>query len=113
VAYDAALADRFREALKDQEGISEMRMMGGMCFFAHGNMIGGADRTKDGRGRFMFRVGKPASALAEQLPGAEPAMMGSRRMSGFYFVGEEHCGPDGLAAWVALALKHALALPAK
>ena len=58
MAVDDRLNDRFRSALGRTEGISEKKMMGGMCFLLNGNMIGGADRTKDGTGRFMFRIGK-------------------------------------------------------
>lgn len=112
MAYDERLAERFREQLRGRDGITEKRMMGGLCLFAHGNMIGGADRRRGG-GRFMFRVGKDNAAAAERLPGAEPAVMGGRRMSGFYFVDEQACDADMLPRWIELALRHALSLPAK
>jgi TfoX/Sxy family transcriptional regulator of competence genes len=57
MAHDEDLAARFRDGLAGMAGVSEKRMMGGVCFFLHGNMIGGADRTKSGERRFMFRVG--------------------------------------------------------
>ena len=113
MAYDDALADRFRAALRGRDGISEKRMMGGLCLFANGNMIGGVDRSRDGTGRFMFRVGKGNAQAAEQLPGAELVVMGGRRMAGFYFVAEQDCGADMLEKWVALALGNALSLPPK
>jgi hypothetical protein len=31
VAYDETLAQRFRDALRDVRGVSEKRMMGGLC----------------------------------------------------------------------------------
>ena len=55
MAHDSVTADRFREALGAMNGLAEKRMMGGLCFMLNGNMIGGADRTRDGVGRFMFR----------------------------------------------------------
>ncbi len=33
MAYDEALTQRMRKALKSTEGITEKRMMGGVCFF--------------------------------------------------------------------------------
>jgi len=62
VAYDEALAQRFRDTLHGVRGVSEKRMMGGLCLFVDGNMIGGVDRTKDAADRFMFRVGKENDA---------------------------------------------------
>ncbi len=53
MAFDEYLASAYRDALSDREGITEKRMMGGVCFFHNGNMIGGADREKDGKGRYM------------------------------------------------------------
>ena len=70
MAYDEDLTDRFRDTLGRRIGISEKRMMGGACFFLSGNMIGGADRTKDGVGRFMFRVGKDNETEALSRDGA-------------------------------------------
>jgi len=113
MAFDEMLADRLREALRGCDGISEKRMMGGLCLFANGNMIGGVDRTRDGAGRFMFRVGKDNAAAAEQLPGAEPVVMGGRRMTGFYFVDAQALDAPMMEHWVALALGNALSVPPK
>lgn len=113
MAYDEKLARRFRNALKHTRGVSEKRMMGGVCFMADGNMIGGADRTKTGEGRFMFRVGKDRQAEAAALPGADPMIQGGRRMTGFFFVNEDVCTEKVFKAWISLALNHALSLPAK
>ncbi|MEO0997759.1 MAG: TfoX/Sxy family protein, partial [Pseudomonadota bacterium] len=91
MAVDEALSARFRNALSGVAGVSEKRMMGGQCFFLNGNMIGGADRTKEGLGRFMFRLGKANQARGEAMPGAVPMVQGGRLMSGFFFVEEERC----------------------
>ena len=113
MAYDEAISARFRAALGDRPGLSEKRMMGGLCFMINGNMIGGADRTKQGVGRFLFRVGKDNEARALTLPGAMAMEQGGRRMGGFFFVEEANCDDENLAGWVDLALSHASALPAK
>ncbi|MEQ8650830.1 MAG: TfoX/Sxy family protein [Kiloniellales bacterium] len=114
MAYDEALAARFRSAVEGLEGLSEKRMMGGLCFFLNGHMIGGADRAKaTGQGRFMFRIGKENDAAGRALPGAEPLVQGGRRMSGFFFVDEEVCDGEVMRAWLSVAIAHALSLPAK
>ncbi len=43
-------------------------MMGDICFFLNGHMIGGADLGPAGGERLMFRVGKPNIAAAEPPP---------------------------------------------
>ena len=113
MAYDAQLADRFRTALSGIEGVSEKRMMGGVCFLVNGNMLGGADRTKNGTGRFMFRVGKENEQEALARDGAEKMIMGKRRMSGFIFVEESICDSDVLGEWVSLAMTYVGVLPPK
>ena len=113
MAYDEDLAQRFRDALGGMVGISEKRMMGGICFLLNGNMIGGADRTKDGTGRFMFRVGKDNHAEALTRPGAMVMEQGGRQMRGFVFVTEEDCDTEVLGEWISLALSFVATLPPK
>ncbi len=112
MAYDEELAQRFRDLLEGLPGISEKKMMGGICFMVDGNMIGGADRTKDGQGRFMFRVGKENQEEAKARFGGEIMEMGGRKMSGFFFV-DEGCGQERLVEWVNFAHAFASSLPAK
>lgn len=113
MAYDEQLADRFRQYLKDQKGISEKRMMGGIVFLLDGNMLGGADRTRAGIGRYMFRVGKDNASAASALPGAEPMFQGGRRMRGLFFVAEENGTDAVFEQWLTMALDHAKTLPPK
>jgi hypothetical protein len=113
MAYDEELTDRFRATLDGMMGISEKRMMGAVCFFLDGNMIGAADRTKTGEGRFMFRVGKENEAEALTREGASVAVMGAKRMSGFIFVSEDACDDAALKEWVSLALGYVSKLPPK
>lgn len=113
MAYDDALAHRFRAALQDFPDVDEKRMMGGVCFFSNGNMIGGADRTKEGLRRLMFRVGKDQMGEALARPGAEPVELGGRMMNGFVFVAAEACDDQELRAWIALAMRFVSTLPAK
>lgn len=113
MAQDPELAERMRGALGNGLEYTEKRMMGGTCFFLHGNMVGGADRAKDGQRRFMFRVGKDNADRAAELGALGPLLLGERIMPGFYFVDAERCDAALLARWVALALGHARSLPPK
>jgi len=113
MAYDEDLTNRFRDALGGMVAITEKRMMGGVCFFLNGNMIGGADRSKTGERRFMFRVGKDLEGEALTRPGAIPLVMGNRRMGGMIFVDAEECTDGQLADWISLTLQFTSKLPAK
>lgn len=117
MAYEPALADEMREALRamlgDQSGLlTERRMFGGVCFMARGNMIGGASRTAEGQRRMMFRVGKD-NPSAEDLPGGEPMMMGDRLMRGFWFLDADASDHALRRRWLRTALDFAMSLPPK
>ncbi len=113
MAYDGELSARFESYLEGLPGVSQKRMMGGVCFFINGNMVGGADLSKDGTKRFMFRVGKDNVATAEALPGGEAMVQAGRHMTGFYFVNADENGDEIIRDWVSLAVGHAMTLPAK
>ena len=113
MAYDEELADRFRRALEGLEGISEKRMMGGLCFLLNGNMIGGASRNKDDERLFMFRVGKDNEAEALTRTGAIMVELGGRRMGGMIWVDEKDCNAGAMKDWISLALSFVSTLPAK
>jgi TfoX/Sxy family transcriptional regulator of competence genes len=113
MAYDPLLSMQFRDALGSVAGVTEKRMMGGICFFLDGNMIGGVDRSKSGEGRYMFRVGKDNEAEALRRPGAAVVEQGGRRMGGLVFVDEKACDAAALEDWLALALSFVSTLPPK
>lgn len=113
MAHDPELAARYRAALGNGSEYSEKRMMGGTCFFLNGNMIGGADRAKEGQRRFMFRVGRDNAECAAELGADGPLLLGNRIMPGFYFVDADRCDDALFGRWLALALEHARSLPAK
>ncbi|MTI18326.1 TfoX family protein [Rhodobacteraceae bacterium RKSG542] len=113
MAYDEELAHRMRCALEGIVGISEKRMMGALCFMLDGNMVGGATRSKNGIGQFLFRVGKENEAEAEKLPGAEILTQGNKRMSGMFFVNEDDCDDEQMREWISLSLSFVSTLPPK
>ena len=111
--YDEKVASRMRHALKGYGILTEKRMMGGLCFLLNGNMVGGASGTKEGAGRFMFRVGKDNHDRALKLPGGEPMIHGGRKMTGFFYVDADECTAPTLKRWVKLAGDFAAGLPPK
>lgn len=113
MAYDKDLTDRLRRALSHLDGVSEQRMMGGVCFMLRGHMIAGADCSKAEGRRFMFRVGKENQEKALKRRGARAMEMGGRVMRGFVFVDHEACPDPVLDEWIALARSFVEALPAK
>ena len=113
MAYNEVLTQRLRAALSNKSGVSEKRMMGAVGFLLYGNLLAGADSDKNGRGRFMFRVGKEGEAEALARSGATVMEQGGRRMSGLIFVREEMCDDRALKDWIKLAIRFVGALPPK
>jgi len=107
------LNDRLRTHLGNRAGLTEKRMMGGMCFLLNGHMICGADRTKEGERRYIFRVGKDNHDRAGGFPGAVPMVQGGRVMSGLFFVSDDDASDEVLQTWLDLAVSHALTLTPK
>lgn len=113
MAFDEALAQRLRDGLARVKGVSEKRMMGGLCVLVNGNMLGGVDRAKDGSDRFMFRVGKDNETEALARPGATIVDMGGKRLGGLVFVAADACDDKALKAWLSLSLGFVGQLPRK
>lgn len=103
--YDASLAARLSEQLQSYTGISEKRMMGGICFFLNGNMLCGADQSRDGQRRFMFRVGKEQEVEALARNGASPVEFSGRKMGGMVFVDEAACNAAAIRDWIDLSMQ--------
>ena len=113
MAYNEALAQRLRDGLRGIGRVSKQRMMGGLCVLVKGNMLGGVDKTKSGKDRFMFRVGKDSEAEALSRPGASIVDMGGRRLGGLIFVDAAKCDDAALDDWIAMALGFVGKLPRK
>lgn len=113
MAFDEALTLRMRTALADRADTSEQWLMGDTClFFVAGKLACGADRSKLGGRRFMFRVGE-ANVAAATLARETPMVPGGRPRSGFHFVDGDRCDDDLLQRWLELALAHAGTLTPK
>jgi TfoX/Sxy family transcriptional regulator of competence genes len=110
MAYDEDLANRLRELLADEEGLTEKRMFGGLAFLVHGNMSVAASRN----GGLLVRI-DPADTDAVLARRHVSLMeMGGRTMDGWVTV-----APEGLktkrelASWVKRSLAFAHTLPPK
>jgi hypothetical protein len=110
VAYDADLADRIRELMAAEPGVTEMKMFGGLAFLIGGNMAIAAS----GQGGVMVRVDPASSDSIVATSNAHPAEMRGRTMQGWLRVDAEHIATKAqLAKWVELGTTYARSLPAK
>jgi len=110
MAYDEQFAQRIRELVAGEEGLTEQRMFGGLAFLVDGNMAIAAS----GEGGLLVHV-DPAESDALIAGGdANPMEMRGRQMAGWLRVDPDDVAGDGqLARWVDVGISHARSLPAK
>ena len=110
MAYDEDLANRIRELMASEGGVTEKAMFGGLAFLIGGNMAVAAS----GQGGILVRVDPEESdALVASTP-AEPMEMRGRQMPGWLRVPTEDVSADAaLAEWVERGVGYARSLPAK
>ena len=110
MAYDEKLADRIRELIPDDAGVTEKKMFGGLAFLVGGNMAVSAS----GQGGLMVRVDPSESAGLVVNTNARPMEMRGRPMQGWLRVDTEDVRTRRqLAKWVTMGVAYALSLPAK
>jgi TfoX/Sxy family transcriptional regulator of competence genes len=110
MAYDEDLANRIRELLATEDGVTEQRMFGGLAFLIDGNMSVSAS----GQGGLLLRVDPAETDALLRKPSARPFEMRGRVMQGWLRV-----DPEGvltkrqLERWVARGIAYARSLPSK
>jgi TfoX/Sxy family transcriptional regulator of competence genes len=110
MAYDEELADRIRELVADEEGLTEKQMFGGLAFLIHGNMSVSAS----GQGGLLLRVDPDQTDQLLDEPHAEPFVMRGRAMQGWLRVAPEGLRSQAeLERWVRLGVGYARSLPSK
>ncbi|MFD6612572.1 TfoX/Sxy family protein [Micromonospora chalcea] len=110
MAYDEDLANRVRELLGPEPGITERRMFGGLAMMLRGNMA----VVVRGAGGLMVRVDPAEADSARGEPGAEATVMRGKEMRGWVTVSPDACERDGdLARWDDRGVRSARTLPAK
>lgn len=110
MAYDVELADRIRDLVQGEPGLSEKRMFGGLAFLVNGNMAVSAS----GRGGLMVRIDPgQAESLVDQQHVRRVVMRG-REMDGWLRVDVELLEDgDEMERWVNHGLAYARSLPPK
>jgi TfoX/Sxy family transcriptional regulator of competence genes len=110
MAYDQDLANRLRECLQGEAGVTEKRMFGGLAFLVDGNLAVSAS----GKGGLLLRVDPEVaeSLLAESR--VERAVMGGRVMAGWLRVAPDVVRTSRqLARWVRVGVSYARTLAPK
>jgi TfoX/Sxy family transcriptional regulator of competence genes len=110
VAYDEDLADRLREALQREDGLTEKRMFGGLAFLIGGNMAVSASS----KGGLLLRVDPADTERLVAEPAAERFVMRGREMDGWLRIDADGLETDAdLEKWVRRGVDYARSLPAK
>jgi len=110
VAYDEDLAERIRQLLVGEPGVSEKKMFGGLAFLIAGNMSIAAS----GEGGVLVRVDPADSDRLVGTTDAQLAVMRGRPMRGWLRVAPEHLrSKRQLEIWVHLGTGYARSLSAK
>jgi TfoX/Sxy family transcriptional regulator of competence genes len=110
MADDEELANRVRELVQAEEGISEMRMFGGLAFLVNGNMA----VSVSGQGGLLLRVDPADTEAMLSDPNACRFVMRGREMDGWLRI-----DPNGLTTnpqlkrWVARGVAYARSLSRK
>ena len=110
MAYDEELADRIREVVQGEKGLTEQRMFGGLAFLINGNMAVGAS----GQGGLLLRVDPAQTEDHVARPHARRFEMRGREMNGWLRIDPEGLASDQeLEEWVAVGVTYARSLPPK
>jgi len=110
VAYDEELAQRIRDAVQGEPGVSEKKMFGGLAFLVHGNMA----LSASGQGGVLLRVDPAETEALVAQPHVHRFRMGGREMDGWVHLDAEPLTEDEeLRHWVSIGVRYARSLPAK
>ena len=109
MAYDENLAQRVRDALSGQKGLSEKKMFGGLSFLLNGNMCCGVVGED-----LVARVGPQRYKEALERPDARPMDFTGKPLTGFVYVAQTDWSSGAeLREWLDLAVAFARSLPEK
>jgi TfoX/Sxy family transcriptional regulator of competence genes len=110
VAYDEHLADRIREIVAAEPGLTEKKMFGGLAFLINGHMAVSAS----GRGGLLLHVDDDETEALLAKPHAQPFEMRGREMRGWLRVEADGVKTKRqLERWVGRGVAYASALPPK
>lgn len=106
MAYDEDLANRIRELIAGETGVTEKKMFGGLAFLIGGNMSVAAS----GQGGLMVRVDPDDTDALVAKAHARPFEMRGRPMQGWL---RAEPSDDDLPRWVARGVAVVRGLPPK
>jgi TfoX/Sxy family transcriptional regulator of competence genes len=110
MAYDEELANRLRELVQGERGVTEKRMFGGLAFLINGNMAVSASS----QGGLLLRVDPAETDALVEDPDARRFVMRGREMDGWLRIDAAGLSTDRqLQQWVARGVTYARSLPPK
>jgi TfoX/Sxy family transcriptional regulator of competence genes len=110
VAYDEVLAERVREVVGAEPGMTEKRMFGGLGFLLYGNLAVSASS----QGGLLVRIDPNEAESLISNPHVRRFEMRGREMAGWLHVeAEALASDDELRRWVDKGVTYAQSLPAK
>jgi TfoX/Sxy family transcriptional regulator of competence genes len=110
VAYDEQLADRIRELLATERGVTETKMFGGLAILIGGHMAVAAS----GQGGLLVRSDPDQCDRLTARGAAAPMVMRGKPMAGWLRVEADAVRTKRqLARWVDVGVSHARSLPPK
>ena len=110
MAYDEGLAQRIREELEGEPGLTETKMFGGLGFMLDGNMAVAASS----HGGLLLRVPPERTGELATQPHAGPFEMRGKAMDGWLRVDPVGVtSDDDLRRWVAIGVEHVRTMPPK
>ncbi len=110
MAYDEELANRLREVLQGEAGLTEKRMFGGLAFLINGHMAVAASS----KGGLLLRVEPAMTESLVSPPHVGPFEMRGREMDGWLRVDAAAVSTvKDLRRWVKRGVSYAGSLPPK
>jgi TfoX-like protein len=110
MAYDEDLANRIRELMAAESGVTEKQMFGGLAFLIGGHMAVAAS----GQGGLMVRCAPEETEKLIAKPHARRFEMRGREMDGWLRVDDDGVKTKRqLEPWVRIGVAHVKALPPK
>lgn len=110
MAYDVELADRVRDLMESEAGLTEKSMFGGLAFLIGGTMAVSASST----GGLLVRVDPARTDELVDEPHVRRFVMRGRAMDGWLRVDAEAVeDDDDLQGWIGHGVAYARSLPAK
>ena len=109
MAYDEGLAERIRDVLAEESGVTEKKMFGGLCLLVRGNMCCGiVDDT------LMARVGPDQYEACLKHPHTREMDFTGRPLKGMIYIDPEGVAEDDdLKSWIGHCLTFVSTLPPK